>query len=110
MVHSALLPSGLTVDGPYVVRSALKYGVQITGVNGYGTPLEGYLKYNYSVPDGKTVKTMEVQIDCMWGNVFNQSQQYLNMIKMMNGQVVSYQPTSFNGYGKPCSAEIGYVQ
>jgi hypothetical protein len=78
-----VLPSGLTSDGLYVVQSALKYGVQITGVN---LMTMDYGESAAPNPQGKmgtytidAAKSVHGQLQALYGNA-KTSAQLWNMI------------------------------
>lgn len=81
----------------------------VTAKNGYGKACAGNVSYEPKAT-GRFVEYYRYEVNCILGSVFTEAQNHINNLKATNATVVSFQPESFNGYGKPCSAAIGFVR
>lgn len=84
--------------------------IEVTGKNGYGTPLAGYIKHEpgFVPTELDDVDYADFEIDCMWGNFFQRAKETIHLIKLQNKKIFSFEVTGVNGYGKPCAAKLGY--
>lgn len=85
--------------------------IQITSKNGYGAALAAQVRYTCKYPFNDAVLAEKsistVSIDGIWGgDSFAKISNQIQILKCADVIVLNVIPTSHNGYGKICSAQI----
>ncbi|MBF0543513.1 MAG: hypothetical protein HQM08_03725 [Candidatus Riflebacteria bacterium] len=85
--------------------------IKITSTNGYGVPCSAVVRFTcrYPINDAvlKEKQVSCVSIDGIWGgDSFGRISQQVSVLKCADIIVLGVFPTSYNGYGKICSAQI----
>ena len=87
--------------------------IQFTSVNGYGTPLSADLYFTPRLKPKNVNDITWTEIDlmpnCIYGSIFQKTRDAMYYAKLADKVLFYFDVTSSNGFGKPCSAKLGFI-